>query len=79
MLTEQPNVVAILSRNNEGMLVRTNHLIDLHREPIITIVPNHQGVILVLDTVSEQETVDLAQLLENAGSTQAMGEGLRRA
>lgn len=80
MLTEQPQVVAILSRNSQGKLEVVQNPVDLHREPMITIIPNHQGIILVLDSVGDQDTVTLTPFMQgshaaNAGISQTVTAG----
>jgi hypothetical protein len=67
MLTEQPQVVAILCRNSQGKLEAVQDPVDLHREPIITFIPNHQGIILVLDSVDDHDRGTL---------TRYMGDGI---
>ena len=63
MLADQPNILAIIRRDDQGRFERIDTPIQLHLQPMITLVPNAQGVFVVLGLLEDQDRASLTHLL----------------
>jgi hypothetical protein len=68
MLTDQPNILAIIRRDGKGKLEQLTDPVQFHREPMLTIIPNGKGVYVFLGLLDEQDNTSLSQLLSQLRS-----------
>jgi hypothetical protein len=67
MLTDRPNILATLRRNAHGIFEQILTPVQYHMESMLTIVPNHSGVCVVLGLFDDSDPV-LSRLLHELGS-----------
>ena len=63
---EQPNVIAIIRRDEHGKFQQILEPIKLHEQPAITFVPHQQGIYVVLGLLqeSDEDQIMLGRFIE---------------
>ncbi len=66
MTADQPNVIAIIRRDEQGNFKQISEPVELHEQPAITFIPNQQGVYVVLGLLqgNEDEQTTLTRFIQ---------------
>ena len=64
MLIDQPNILATLGRNVHGVYEQIHTPVEYHLESMMTIVPNHSGICVVLGLFDDNDPVLVGLLHE---------------